>query len=107
MMLIIVLAYACADSRWRKEGASEEQWQRDTVACRIKAAEQVRRENRRDEQSRDGGGFGPGYYGRSAAGNAATFDRSMSVFSSNKRRTELAARCLTGRGYRRVEADEE
>ena len=102
LMLIAVIAYACAESRWRKDGASAEQSQKDTVACRIKAAEQVRRENRRETRSRDDDGFGPGYYGRTTSGSAATFDRRMNAFDANKRRSELVARCLIGRGYRKI-----
>lgn len=102
MMVLVVLAYACADSRWQKDGASEEQWRRDATACRIKAVETVRRENARDARSRDGGGFGPGYYGRSSAGGAATLDRRMTAFDATRRRNAVTADCLIRRGYRKL-----
>ncbi len=102
IMLLVVLAYACADSRWRKDGVSEEQWRKDTTACRIKAAEAVRRENAHESRSRDDGGYSPGYYGRSSGGGAATLDRRMNAFDASRRRNELTADCLIRRGYRRI-----
>jgi hypothetical protein len=106
-MLLVVLAYACADTRWRKEGASEEQWRRDTAACRIEAAERVRRETERDALSRNDSGYSPGYYGRSSLGREGTLDLRMTVFEATRRRNTLTHDCLKRRGYRQVKDDEE
>lgn len=98
----LLLGACAADQQWRKANTTENEWRRDSAACRDKAKAQVRHEEDRNILSLGETSFSPGYYGRSRLGGQDTLTRRLTEYQARQRRHALTDECLRRQGYEPV-----